>query len=416
MNHLGVLTASEESVTALRTLLFAAGLLAAALWDRARPGLAVIVLTLAGAASLAYWLVQVSIPLGLGAEPALTAMWAQTGINASLGRSDLGFVWGTEPVVSMAAALAAMGLPREAAFRLPQLGPFVALGLLVLTPIMVMRRRISGLFAAGLALGGGLWPGHSVLDAAMGPGFTAGALVAGLVVVGLSTRPRLRRLRRGHAFSLALTLVAMGALLSTHSSESAWAGAGAAMLAGATMAMAPWFRAGARDRLGAGPARRAEAVVLVMAFAGSGLFWWDPLRTVPGFIDSREPDVAIMRPLSWLSANVNRGEVILVSRTYGSLVAAHSGHRVLFLLRPGEADEVAVPEPARRARFNRSVLEGHPLGRLAEHYSVTHLLLGPGEAEPAGIGSAASSTEPTLGMNLVYQDAEDFRVFRFTKK
>lgn len=416
MSELGVLTASEESVTALRVLLFAAGLLAAALWDRARPGLAVIVLTLAGAASLAYWLLQISIPLGLGAEPALTGVWAQTGVNAALGRSDLGFVWGTPPTVSMASDLAALGLPAEAAFRLPLLGPFVALGLLVLLPIVLMRRRVSGLFAAGLALGGGLWPGHSVLDAAMGPGFAAGGLVLGLVVGGLSTRPRLRRLVRGRVCALTLALVALGALLSTHSPESAWAGAGALLLAGASMAIAPWFRAAVRGRLGTGLARRAEAVVLLTAFAGSGLFWWDPPRTVPGFVDSREPDVAIMRPLWWLSASVNPGEVILVSRTYGALVAAHSGHRVLFLLRPGEADDSAAPEPARRARFSRSVLEGHPLTRLAEHYSVTHLLLGPGEAEPGGVGSAASSTEPTLGLSLVYQDAEDFRVFRFTKK
>ena len=163
-------------------------------------------------------------------------------------------------------------------------------------------------------------------------------------------------------------------------------------------------------------ARRAEALVLLCVFGGSDLFWWNPPRTVAGFAESRDLVAALRRPLDWISLNVPADQVILASPSYSAPIAALAGHRVLFPSKVDPRAGAAPGEPFRRNRLRESTLRGEPIERLAEAFSVTHLFLGPGEASPPLGVETRSPDEPRMRLVLVYQDAEDFRVFRLAKK
>jgi hypothetical protein len=162
--------------------------------------------------------------------------------------------------------------------------------------------------------------------------------------------------------------------------------------------------------------RRAEALVILLAFGGGGLLWWSPSRTAKGFLEATDPGTALAQPFEWIRRNVPAQDVILASREYSAPLAALAGRRVLFPPPEGLAGgETGIPEPSRRARLFTSTLKGQPVARLAEHFSATHLFLGPGEATPA-TGDFPPSEEPVMTLVPVYQDVKDFRVFRLTKK
>lgn len=409
---------SAEFVPILRIVLFGLGLLAAAAWNRARPALAVSTLGVGGLIGLLYWLLQISPPFGLGSDRALAAIWAQTGVNAALGSADRGFVWGTAPAWSVPSTLTALGVPVEAVFHLPLFEPVLLLALFMTFPFLVFRSRMTAALASGLVVGGGLWPGSPVFEAPLRlPGFAIWMLGCGGMLLALVRIRRLTNAFSRRSGSITLALIVAGALLSAGPPGGGWAAAGAAAFALASMALTPWLRVASRRALSSpGRARQAEAFVLLAAFSGSGLFWWEPTTTLRGFAESKDAGGAILQPLAWIRANTGREEVILTSNAYGAIVAARTGRRVLLLTAPGESEVAATPEPARRARFYRSVMEGRPVARLSEHYATTHLLLGPGEAGPIAAPEPGVPGEETLDLTKVYEDAFDFRVFRFTKK
>lgn len=115
--------------------------------------------------------------------------------------------------------------------------------------------------------------------------------------------------------------------------------------------------------------------------------------------------------MDWIAANVPARDVMLASPEYSALIAALSGHRVLF---PPAGDTGTLPQPFKRALLFQSAKRGMPIARLADELSVTHLFLGPGESLNAAV--LGGSIEPVRSLELAYQDSEDFRVFRFLKK
>jgi hypothetical protein len=419
MSEVGAVLRADEAITALRMTLFCGGLLAATLWARAQRQSAWFVFTATTTLALWYWLSQVAPPFGLGSDPALSRLWAQTGVNAELGRSDLGFVWGTSAVKSPIAILAALGLPARIAFRAAEFGACVLLLVLTILPFAVLGSRTTACFASTLAMSGGIWPGQSIVEEALAqPGLTAAAILL-LLVLGLAGRlARARsRLLIARISRSAPGSIGVAVFLASVTGAIASSGASALLLAGASIALASPLRAVVRCFAGSPTrARLAEACIALAVFSGSGLFWWNPPRTNPLFLAARNTDIAMVKPVEWLRANVEREAVVLSSSHYGATLAARTGRRVLHLLRPGDADAAPAAEPARRARFNRSVLEGRPLARLAEHYGVTHLFLGPGELAPDPSLFPDPSGEPVLNLTPVYQDVYDFRVLRLTKK
>jgi hypothetical protein len=182
-----------------------------------------------------------------------------------------------------------------------------------------------------------------------------------------------------------------------------------------TLMLAPRVRTAvrliSRSRFGV---LRIESALLLCVFCGGGLFWWNPPRSLPGFREARAEGVALGRPLRFISENVPVDSVVLASPDYSAAVAALSGRRVLFPPRPG--DEPAVPNPLRRARLLSLALEGRPPERLASLFSVTHLLLGPGEPTPPPPDTILASDPDVMRLIPVYQDVKDFRVFRLDRK
>ncbi len=184
----------------------------------------------------------------------------------------------------------------------------------------------------------------------------------------------------------------------------------------ATLIMAPRLRTAIRARCAsAARARRLEGLMLVSAMAGSGLLWWTPTETVPGFAVSRDPGTSLRRPLDWLRTNVPAGEVVMASEEYSAAIAAIAGRKVLFWP-PGVGSNDSLPEPSRRSRLYATTLRGQPVARLTESFSATHLFLGPGQPEPIPQDRPGEASEPRMQLVPVYSDVEDFRVFRLTKK
>ena len=395
----------EESVTALRILVFLMALGAAKAWDTAKPRLALSVLTLGAGLSLSYWLIQIVTPFGLGAETALTRQWAQASVSAATRDLGAGFIQGTTSEPSLPAVLAGLGLPMPLVQALPEFGVWLWLGLLAGLPLWAIRDRSSAMFAAGLLIGGGLWPGFAPYDWLLqdpGRALAAGLVAVVVVAIARGRKPgrRLRRIRLG----LAGLATVMGALLPAP-----------LLLIGATAILANPIRALIRAQsASAGKARRVEACVLLAVFGGGGLLWWNPPKTAAGFLEARNEGAAIRQPMEWIRHNLGTKDIVMTSPDYSATVAALTGRRVLLPPR-GDAGMPA-PEPARRARLYSSTLAGAPVARLADHFGATHLFLGPGEADPATPAPLDSEDEPRMALSLVYRDVRDFRIFRLTKK
>lgn len=418
LHSLRAILAQEASIPALRASLFLFGAFASMAWLRRAPRLALCLISTGGIFGLSFWLIQISAPFGLGTDAAMTRQWAQAGVNAFAEPRGQGFVRGTAPENSLIGALASAGVPARLVFLVPQIAALFGLVLLVLFPWTLIGNRTSAAFAASLVVGGGLWPGVSPYGSLLvHPSRCVTACAALGVVLMLARRRGVRRLFNRSRLGVAAGLMAVAAL------SQAWEGGveasaiGAFLLIAASVILVSPMRATLRR---ASPstkvARRIEAFFLLGAFCGSGLFWWDPPRTAPGFLEARDSGAALGKPLAWMAQNVAAGDVILASPAYSAPIAALAGHRVLFPPPAEGGASVSLPEPFRRARLAESILRGRPIARLADAFSVTHLFLGPGEATPFAGAGAGPADEPTLSLVLVYQDVEDFRVFRLAKK
>ncbi len=405
----------EASIPALRGVLFLFGVLAAVAWARRRPILAVAVLSIGGFLGLSYWLVQVVSPLGLGAGGALSRQWSQAGVNALAEPKGQGFVLGTPAEISLVSSLASVGVPRPYLFDIPQ---FLLVLFLCLLPVLsraLIRSPSAAAFSAALALGGGLWPGTSPYGTLLlRPSLFAVAGMAAGIVVLIARAHRLRRAFRRSRPRLCLGLMVAVAAVAARAAEG---GVESRMdpflFVIASMMLASPLRA-AVHRASGSPvaARRVEALILLAAFSGSGLFWWNPVETVPGFAASRDPGTALHKPMEWIAKNVPADGVILASSSYSAPIAALGGRRVLFPPSVGGRAE----EPMRRERLLDTALHGRPVASHAEIFAVTHFFVGPGEANAADMAQVPDDDSPRLGLVLVYQDSDDFRIFRLAKK
>jgi hypothetical protein len=328
-----------------------------------------------------------------------------------------GFIWGTEPEISLVSGLASAGIPLGLVALAPQAAAMLALGLVVLAPFGFRGSRTTATLAASLALGGGLWPGPvpygSVL---LRP---SALLLSGMLLGGLWLLGRAQAARRAfHRFRLEIA----GGLVAAATLDRALAGGAepgataALLLSGAAMILASPLRAALRRiSSSAAMARRAEALCLLCSFGGSGLLWWDPPHSVAGFNEARDENASLQESMGWIRRNVPKNAVVLASPEYSAPIAAFGGRRVLFPP-PADAALISLREPFRRTRLSESTRLGQPLARLAEAFSVTHLFLGPGEIDPPARTEASGTTEARLKLELVYQDARDFRVFRLARK
>ena len=408
--------AQDASIPALRAILFLVGTFAAFAWLRGARRLALSLIMAGGFFSLSFWFVQIRAPFGFGTDAELTREWAQAGVNAAGGTRGAGFVWGTDAEASLIAALASAGLPPGFVFALPQMSALVSLLAFGLLPGMIIRSRTGAAFAGSLAAVGGLWPGTSLYEALL---FRPSLLAALLIVGGgAALLARFRRWRGRFNRSRLGVAVALIATAGLHRAAVGGAESGATtafLLVAASITLASPIRALLRRAAGSqARARRLEAFGLLAIFTGSSVFWFDPPATLSGFPESRSTTSALLRPLQWIAENVPPDEAILASAPYSASIAAFGRRRVLF---PGTGDEgrtESLKEPFRRARLMESTRRGQPVERLARAFSITHYFLGPGEETPPE--SKEADEEPTLRLVLVYQDAEDFRIFRLAKK
>lgn len=400
------LATREESLTAARVAVFLPALVAGALWARSKPRLALGVLTLGGLMGLSYWLLQIALPFGLGSNASLTRQWAQAGVNALAGDPASSFVAGLAAEPSLPALLARLGLPLNLVHAAPQMVVLWSLIVLALVPHSWSRNRTTADFTGCLLLAGGLWPGSSCYDWALqNPLGTLALSLAALLISPRALGGRLGvRLRRAR-LPLAGVMIFAGTLFQSP----VWLLLATGLIAGP-------LRIAIRKLSGSAVIRRRVESFAILAVFGGGPVWWNPARTVPGFLEATDPGTAMQRPLNWIRDNVAAGDVVLASPAYSAPVAALAGRRVLFPPVEDPGHDTSLPEPTRRERLYASTLRGEPVARLAEHFSATHLFLGPGEPTPISGTSAVADGEPRLALVLVYQDVKDFRVFRLTKK
>ncbi len=413
---LRLVLAQEESLPALRASLFLFGAAGAFAWSRRRTGLSLFALVLGGLFALSYWLVQIEAPLGLGTDPGLTRQWAQAGVSAHAASSEEGFVRGTAAERSLLAGLASAGVPLWLVHLTPQIAVLFGYGLTILAPWLVIRSRVSAAWTAALFAGGGLWPdlsGFGVL--ALEPSIVGIVFPFMGIAILLRRTGRLRRALHARRVGIAAGLIGLAAAARAFQGGIEANAVSWLCLTLLTLMLAPRLRTTvrliSRSRSGV---LRLESALLLCVFCGGGLFWWNPPRSLPGFREARAEGVAMGRPLRFISENVPVDGVVLASPDYSAAIAALSGRRVLFP--PRHEDATAVPNPLRRARLLSLALEGRPPERLASLFSVTHLLLGPGEPTPPSPDTLVASDPEVLGLVPVYQDVKDFRVFRLVKK
>lgn len=418
LNSLRQVATEEASIPALRVSVFLFGVFAALAWARRRPPLALLCLSLGGFLGLAYWLIQIVSPLGFGTDPTLAREWAQAGVNALAEPKDSGFVWGTEPGRSLVSTMALAGIPLHLVALIPQAAVLMALGLAILLPFGFLKSRTTATFAACLALGGGIWPGIAPYSAVLiRPSvlLIAGVML-GMLLIAARRRAVCGALNR-FRFGISATLVAAASLSHARDGGAELGAAAAVFLSVTAIILASPLRAALRGNTSSpSSARRAEALLLLCVFGGSGLLWWDPPRTIAGFGEARDENAALLRPMEWIRRNVPANSVVLASPMYSAPIAALAGRRVLFSPSEEARAQTSLPEPFRRARLWESARLGRPVARLAEGFSVTHFFLGPGEPSPEAVGEASEGDELRMILVPVYQDVRDFRVFRLVKK
>jgi hypothetical protein len=418
LNLVRPILTQEASITAIRAIAFLFAAFAAIAWLRGRPLTALLASSLGGSAALAFWLIQLVSPLGFGTDPVLTLDWAQAGVSAAAEPPGAGLVWGTDPQPSLIATLGAAGIPFEVLSDIPAVFVLLTFASLIVLPFLFFRNRSTAALAASVVIGGGLWPGMAPYGPLLGRPV---ALVVGWVAVSAIVLAS-RRVRVGRAFHRS-RLWASFALVATAALDRAMLGGGepsataALSLCAASVILVSPIRAALR-RLApsALSVRGAEALLLLCVTGGSGLVWWDPPRSVKGFREARDENLAFRRPMEWLRQHVPAKSVVLASPLYSAPVGALAGRRVLFAPPSDVGVQTALSEPFRRARLAQSTREGRPIERLATAFGVTHLFLGPGEPSPPLGTDTRPGSEPAMTLVPVYQDAADFRIFRLVRK
>ena len=407
-----------ESIPALRAFLCLFGICGAFAWLRGAPRIALSLIMAGGFFGLSFWFLQIRSPFGFGTDAELTRQWAQAGVNAAARTAGSGFVWGTDAETSFIAALAAAGFPASFVVSLPQVSALVSLVVLGLLPGLLIRSSTAAAFAGGIVAMGGLWPGISHYGAFLfRPSLLVFLFAVGGGAVFFGRNRQFRRMFNRYRLGLAAALVATAALHRATAGDAESGTVGPLLLLAASITLASPIRALLRRATPSQAwARSLEALGLLAVFTGSSVFWFDPPMTLKGFSESRGTGAALLRPLQWIAQNVPTDEVILASAPYSAPVAAFAGRRVLFPIAGDESHSEPLREPFRRVRLRESTLQGRPIERLANAFSVTHLLLGPGEKTPPDEETTEAAGEPRLRLVLVYQDAEDFRVFRLAKK
>lgn len=407
------ITGQAAAVPAMRALILTFALVGCVAWIRRRPFLSVSCLWLGGLVGLGFRLLPIVSPLGLGTDPEVSRSWAQAGVNALAEPSGEGFVWGTMSAGSFLATLASAGIPLDLVHVAPQFFVLLGLTVLALLPFGHFQNRTTGAFAAALTLSGGGWPGALPYGAMLRWPFSI-VIIIGLF--GLGKIERIRPIFHRHRLHSASLAIGASSLAQAFSGDGESSFLAALFLGVAGLCLASPTRALLRRTLAsAWAARRVEALTLLCVFAGGGVFWWDPARTIPGYDEATDANEALLRPMAWIRENVPRKSVIVASPEYSAAVAALGGRRVL--LPPATTEpNPPLPEPFRRARLFDSARQGRPIARLAEAFSATHLFLGPGEQNPADGEEPAPTGELRLHLALVYQDAKDFRIFQFVKK
>ncbi|MEO8358546.1 MAG: hypothetical protein ABI672_00830 [Vicinamibacteria bacterium] len=407
--------AQDAAIPVLRAVMFFLGLLGSAAWVRLHRRGSWWLFVASCIAGLSFWLIQIQSPFGLGTDEALTRGWAQTGVNLFAPSDDGGFVWGTPAQVSLAATLARMGCGEAIVHAVPQGAAIICLLLLFAIPLVHFRDKTTAAFCSILVGLGGIYPGTTSFAASLLHPESALALGFLTLAIAWATREngKPRGDVRGVAFislSVVLALLRAGAAGPELMVAEVWILAGLSLLAASQARL--WL-----EQTSASPQKQRgmEGAILLTVLSGSGLLWWTPTQTVKGFADARDPGVALRKPMAWILENVSPREVVLSSRAYSASISALAGRRVLFPPLTLAAPAEILPEPFRRNRLWETTLRGEPSQRLAEHFNATHLFLGPGEATPTP-GSGGSRAEPALDLIPVYQDIEDFRIFRLTKK
>jgi hypothetical protein len=135
---------------------------------------------------------------------------------------------------------------------------------------------------------------------------------------------------------------------------------------------------------------------------------WHPIRTdaVAGrTYAGRSVPATVQAPSRWLNAHTSRSSVILTSDRNAPFVAAFAGRRVLRC-----PSFLETEDDVKRRRLKTQILRERPWSRLAQHYGLTHVLVGPGEFARLGL-SVAEQPRDLAGLKKRYEDSAHFRVY-----
>lgn len=146
--------------------------------------------------------------------------------------------------------------------------------------------------------------------------------------------------------------------------------------------------AGGRWRLGPGA---GLSLLLVLALPGSFATSWNPYDFDPVAEASTEPlPYPLAQTTTWLRAHLPADAVVVASPAYAPAVVVYGRCRVLRA--PGLA---AVPDDLRRHRLEQSVFADSAQGRQnALRYGITHVLVGPGDAERWALRARGAAALP----------------------
>lgn len=406
-----------DAALGMRVVLLVCAIGAAVVWTRGRTGLAAFLVLIGTLVAGGFWTLQIMSPLGLDAGGSRSRAWAQAGVIVAAPQRGDGFVIGTPLESSIPASLARRGVPLAVIFSLPQLALLALMLGMATLPRLFFRSRATAAFAVAVTLGGGLWPGVSPYPVLLArPRLLVvffGGVLAGLVLLRVA---RVRAFLGGRRLTLAFAL--MGAAAMTRAAEGgAESGAEGFLFVASSLLLASPLRAIVRRTCPSRPvASRMEALVILCAFIGGGLFWWNPAETNPDFEAARDKGHALRGPLEWIARNVPVDDVVIAAPGYGAHIAALSGRRVLFEPSPTSGLERLFEQPGRREYLLVTALEGYPKERLANAFSGRFLLTGPGELRLQPRPPENAIEDPVLTLEPVYADANDFHVFRLVKK
>jgi hypothetical protein len=402
------MTSQPEIQPALRWLLLILICAAGWLWARRRFRTAALLFLVTQCGALVFWTSQLREPIALDGVVAMQEFWARIQVIHEAKDPGLGYVVGTHSPATLLTRAAALGLSPAFIQRSFGAAPVVLVVALAITGLCVTgspaRRWLTLVLAATSAPLWGL-----VVDlqgtALARPEAT---LLASLVLVPLAVSSRLLRFGRRPLWLAVVVLASLtlGVLLAGEypGSEStprdvllvAVIPVFALMFVPFLRGLALALRSPSLNRT------RLEGLLIVSIGMGSSWLWWDPARTIRGFGEARQAQSALDASFDWLKTHTSTGSVIASPPSYAALIAGHTGRQSLTAADPAAP---GLDQPHRRARLYASLLSGQPDLELAKAFGVTHLFLGPGDADPPG-----------GGMRRVFEDANDIRVFELASR